>query len=83
MIGLPEKPDALRTWLIAGPESAEKVHYFEQKVLSDDSKNITDEDKYNNTILIPLQIKKRFMAKVKSLESTINNLGNSVLKYSL
>jgi hypothetical protein len=73
-VGLTESPNALRRWMVAGPEIARVIEEFEATI---DGRKIThaDEDDVRHLEQFP-GVQKRFKAEVKDLASTLEDMGN-------
>lgn len=84
MIGLTENPEALRKWLVAGPELANMVDTFEKEVLffgKDES--LSSEDSSSRHHSDTAANKGKFAQDLKSLVTTINSMGNPFLEQTL
>lgn len=74
-VGLTENPSALRRWMIGGPEIATMVTEFE----SQSTTGIKQSTKHNKQVL---SVQNAFLRNVKSLVSTMEELGNPFKKDS-
>lgn len=72
-VGLTENPDALRRWMLSGPEIARVIGEFELTYLDDDKGDIRHHEQQKS-------IQVTFSAQVKSIVSSIEELGNPFLE---
>ena len=77
-VGLTEDPAALRRWVVAGPQIARQINDFEDG-FDDDNSGIILKPHHEQT----KAVQERFVKDVRSLVSTIEEMGNPFLEESM
>ena len=70
-VGLTESPVAFRRWMVAGPEAARLLQYFESQLQGDP--NVDEKNEHHEQ---GLSTQKVFQSQVKDLVNTISEMGN-------
>ena len=78
-VGLTENPNALRRWMVSGPEIARVISEFESSILAQTSRNKNDNLKHHEETP---SIQSAFRKDVKALVTTMEERGNPFLEES-
>ena len=78
-VGITENPNALRRWMVSGPEVARVISEFESGILAQISRSKKNNLKYHEETP---SIQSAFQKNVKALVTTMEEIGNPFLKES-